>query len=124
MTWRGLWVWSAIFGLFAAAYQVAGIEPSSPADLLFSYGPSAAVAVWVDADARRRRRSPCLDLGTFVFFAWPVAVPAYGFWSRGAGGLAHYCGICRGRIRTDYRRQCPVDSLSNDWRLASRPRFV
>jgi len=58
MTWRGLWVCSAIFGLFAAAYQVAGIEPSRPADLLFSYGPSAAVAVWVDADARRRRRSP------------------------------------------------------------------
>jgi len=93
MTWRGLWVWSAIFGLFAAAYQVAGIEPSRPADLLFSYGPSAAVAVWVDADARRRRRSPCWDLGTFVFFAWPVAVPAYCFWSRGRAGWRTIAGL-------------------------------
>jgi len=63
MTWRGLWLCSAVFAAFAAAYQLVGIEPSRPAALLFSYGPPAAVAVWVDADARRRRRSPCWDLG-------------------------------------------------------------
>lgn len=93
MTWRGLWLCSAAFAMFAAAYQVAGIEPSRPADLLFSYGPSAAVAVWVEADARRRRRSPCWDLGTFVFFAWPLAVSAYCLWSRGRAGWRTAAGL-------------------------------
>ena len=93
MTWRGLWLCSAVFAGFAAAYQVVGIEPSRPAALLFSYGPPAAVAVWVDADARRRRRSPCWDLGAFVFFAWPVAVPAYCFWSRGPAGWRATAGL-------------------------------
>jgi len=93
MTWRGLWLCSAVFAGFAAAYQVVGIEPSRPAALLFSYGPPAAAAVWVDADARRRRRSPCWDLGTFVFFAWPVAVPAYCYWSRGPAGWRTTAGL-------------------------------
>src|SRR5580765_8188690 len=93
MTWRGLWLCSAVFAAFAAAYQVVGIEPSRPAAPLFSYGPPAAAAVWVDADARRRRRSPCWDLGTFVFFAWPVAVPAYCFWSRGRAGWRTIAGL-------------------------------
>jgi hypothetical protein len=92
MSWRGLWLCSAIFAVFAAAYQVAGIEPSRAAQLLFSYGPPAFVAVWVDADARRRR-SPCWDLGTFVFFAWPLAVPAYCYWSRGRDGWRASTGL-------------------------------
>jgi hypothetical protein len=86
MTWRGLLLYSAAFTFFALAYQVLGGEPSRPAQLLFSYGPPAGVAAWVEADARRRRRSPCWEFGTFVLFAWPIAVPTYCFWSRGRAG--------------------------------------
>jgi len=93
MTWRTLFLYSAAFAAFALAYQIAGGEPSRPAQLLFSFGPAAGVAVWVDADARRRRRSPCWEIGTFVFFAWPVAVPAYCLWSRGRGGWGILGGL-------------------------------
>ena len=86
MTGRGLCLYAGVFTLFAMAYQVTGAEFSRPAALLFSYGTPAAVAVWIDADARRRRRSPCWEFGAFVVFAWPVAVPTYCFWSRGREG--------------------------------------
>ena len=86
MTWRGLCLYSIVFTLFAIAYPLSGSEPSRPAALLFSYGSSAAVAVWIDADAHLRRRSPCWEFVTFVVFAWPLAVPTYCFWSRGRAG--------------------------------------
>jgi len=89
MTWRGLWLCSAVFAGFAAAYQVVGIEPSRPAALLFSYGPPAAVAVWVDADARRRRRSPCWDWARSCSSPGQLPCPrtAFGVGGRRAGGL-------------------------------------
>jgi hypothetical protein len=93
VTWRGLWLYSGAFAAFAAAYQIMGVEPSRPADLLFSWGPAAGLAVWVDADARRRRRSPCWELGAFVLFAWPLAVPAYCLWSRGRAGWRTTAGL-------------------------------
>jgi hypothetical protein len=93
MTRRGLALYSAIFTCFAVGYQVLGSEPSRPAALLFSYGPPAAVAVWVEADARRRRRTPCWEFGAFVLFAWPIAVPTYCFWSRGRAGWSVLVGL-------------------------------
>ena len=86
MTWRGLVLYSAVFTSIAIAYHMVGAEPSRPAQLLFSYGPPAGVAVWIEADARRRRRSPCWELGALVWFAWFIAVPTYCFWSRGRSG--------------------------------------
>ena len=93
MTWRSLVLYSAVFTGIALAYQVFGAEPSRPAQLLFSYGPPAGVAIWIEADARRRRRSPCWEFGAFVLFGWPIAVPAYCFWSRGRGGWPLLAGL-------------------------------
>jgi len=93
MTWRSLCLYSIVFTLFAVAYPVLGAEPSRPAALLFSYGSPAAAAVWIDADARRRRRSPCWEFGAFVVFAWPLAVPTYCFWSRGRAGWRLFAGL-------------------------------
>jgi hypothetical protein len=86
MTWRSLWLYSGVFALIGLAYQILEAEPSRPAALLLSYGTPVAVAVWIDGDARHRRRSPCWEFGAFVVFAWPIAVPAYCFWSRGRRG--------------------------------------
>jgi hypothetical protein len=93
VTWPGLWLYCGSFAAFTIAYQVIGVEPSRPADLLLAYGPATGLAVWVDADARRRRRSLCWELGAFVLFAWPIAVPAYCLWSRGRAGWRTMAGL-------------------------------
>jgi hypothetical protein len=86
VTWRGLIVFIGMVTVMAIAYGVSGAAISPLAEALFRLGPSLAVAVWVEADARRLRRVPCYELGAFVLFGWPVAVPGYCLWSRGRAG--------------------------------------
>jgi hypothetical protein len=47
-----------------------------------------SIALWVLADARRRRLALPYDAGSFVYFAWPVLAPAYLFFTRGWRGFA------------------------------------
>ncbi len=67
-------------------YGVSGALISPLAEILMQLMPPLAVALWIESDARRRRRVPCYELGAFVLFGWPVAVPGYCFWSRGPAG--------------------------------------
>jgi len=55
------------------------------------------LASWVASDARARRRSLCYDFDTFIFFAWPIALPYYLFRTRGVRAfltLLGFAGIC------------------------------
>lgn len=43
----------------------------------------SSIALWVVADARKRRLSVPYDFGTFVLMTWPVAALIYLFYTRG-----------------------------------------
>jgi hypothetical protein len=86
MSWRAVILFTAVICLFSVAYAVMGLEPSPLAEALLRLAPPLGAALWVEADARRLRRTPCYELGAFVLFGWPVAVPSYCLWSRGRPG--------------------------------------
>jgi hypothetical protein len=86
VTWRALILFIAGVTLLSAVYGFTGTAPSHVAQLLFRMAPPLGAALWVEADARRLRRVPCYELGAFMFFGWPVAVPCYCLWSRGWRG--------------------------------------
>ena len=54
------------------------------AQVASGYALPFAIAWWVTVDARKRGRELCYDFDSFVYFAWPVAVPVYLFQTRGA----------------------------------------
>ena len=60
---------------------------ASAAALALYLFPSC-MAMWVFADARRRQHTLPFDFGAFVFFFWPVVVPAYLFKTRGLRAFA------------------------------------
>lgn len=61
--------------------------PSAAADMLLSYGWALMLLLWMDADARHRRRLPCYDFGMLAGFFFPLSLLWYCFWSRGWRGL-------------------------------------
>jgi hypothetical protein len=56
---------------------------STGAETAWSVALSLVIALWVLADARKRGQRLCYDYDSFVYFAWPVVVPAYLFQTRG-----------------------------------------
>ena len=82
-----MFVVTAMLAMFVSAYVIAGIELSSPAELIASYTLPICLVIWVQADAQRRHCTPCYDFGMFVLFAWALCVPAYLLWSRGWRGV-------------------------------------
>jgi hypothetical protein len=57
------------------------------AAILATYVLPNSIALWLLADAQRRRRQLPYDFGSFVFFAWWVLVPLYLFSTRGWRGI-------------------------------------
>ncbi len=53
------------------------------AALIAYYLTSAAIALWVYADAHQRSRATAYDFASFVFILWPVLAPVYLVQSRG-----------------------------------------
>ncbi|MFL6299790.1 MAG: hypothetical protein ACJ71N_04180 [Terriglobales bacterium] len=53
------------------------------AALVAYYLTSAAIALWVYADAHHRGRTTAYDFASFVFILWPVLAPIYLVRSRG-----------------------------------------
>ena len=70
--------------LVAVAGVRAATVEQGPADLLLSLTIGCVVAMGCMTDARRRGR-PLPSISAFAIFAvWPIAVPIYLLWSRGA----------------------------------------
>ena len=76
------------------AYVVAGVAPSAQADHLLALCCWAwPVLIWMDYDARFRRRRPCYDFGLFLVSTFPFSVVWYCFWARGRRGLKLLLGL-------------------------------
>jgi hypothetical protein len=85
---------NAVFcSLAAALYASTGAEPSPAIAWWIGAGPLLMVLLWVYRDARRRHVADVTDLGFFLLFFWPVALPWYAFRSRGWRGWRLLLGL-------------------------------
>jgi hypothetical protein len=80
-----LWLCAVALGV---AYAVApdGQLPGR-ADFASRLALPLVIAVWVNADARKRGKALCYDYDSFVFFIWPFMVPVYLYQTRGMRAL-------------------------------------
>jgi hypothetical protein len=81
-----LWLFVFAYPLIAALSQRSEQQVVFE-DILMRWVLPLLLAMWVVADAAKRGRQLCYDYGTFVFFAWPLLLPAYLIQSRRGGVL-------------------------------------
>ena len=65
---------------------MANAEPAPIVEWFLTAAPALMAILWVYQDAQRRRIAQVTDLGFFLIFFWPVAIPWYAFKSRGLAG--------------------------------------
>lgn len=64
-----------------------GRSASPWVDVALDYGWPLMLLVWMTADARRIRRTPCYDFGFLAALCFPLSLPWYCVWSRGWRGV-------------------------------------
>jgi hypothetical protein len=70
---------------FLCEFVAARMTPAPVLELLIALGWALLLVIWVEADARRRKRLPCFDLGLLAVAWFPISVACYCVWSRGWG---------------------------------------
>lgn len=83
-------VWGLVIGISVLHYALlgyAGDYPSHEAQALMSWAFALMLAHWCLADAKRRRYHRPYEFGAFLFFLWPLVLPAYLLHTRGWRGL-------------------------------------
>ena len=83
----------ALFSIFQFAYVALGTSDPEIAARLTSIGLSLAFVIWMMADARIRRRTPCYEFGFLVAVYFPLSLVWYVFWSRGWRALFVLTGL-------------------------------
>ena len=90
---RAAAITAAVCSVAAAIYGAAQAEPLPIMAIGLSVAPVLAVILWVQKDARRTGVAAVHDLGMFLWFTWPVAIPWYAFKTRGPGGWKLALGL-------------------------------
>jgi hypothetical protein len=78
---------AVMLSVLQCAYIWAGTAPPENVARLASIAFALACVLWIMADARKRRQTPCFDFGFLVAVFFPVSVVWYAFWSRGVRGF-------------------------------------
>ncbi len=68
-------------------YSALAVEMPTLFVVLYPVASTWLVWWWLDEDSKLSGESWPIDLGLFLFFAWPVIVPYYLVKTRGIGGL-------------------------------------
>jgi hypothetical protein len=72
----------------ASGFYLAGsIEPPPPFGLLYALGFLWVIGWWLLKDSRKRGVEWVLDMGLFLYLAWPLILPYYLLKTRGVKGL-------------------------------------
>ncbi|HET6424939.1 MAG TPA: hypothetical protein VFG20_14725 [Planctomycetaceae bacterium] len=72
--------------------QMNSVMPGE-AEATLSFGWSALLACWIEADARRRRQTPCFDFGFLCCLCLPLATIWYCLRTRGWKGVLLLFGL-------------------------------
>lgn len=65
----------------------ARVAPSAGTEAVLGFGWALMLLLWMDADARRRRRLSCYDFGFLAALFFPLSLVWYCYWSRKWGGV-------------------------------------
>ena len=82
-----LYVFVAVTQFVVGFYLAGGVEPPDAFSLLYALGFLWAVGWWLQSDSRERGVGWVLDMGLFLYVAWPVILPYYLLKTRGRKGL-------------------------------------
>ena len=86
-------VTAAASAAFLVALVAAGRPPTETVQQLIALGLALAFVLWMMADARVSRRTPCYDFGFLVAVFFPVSLVWYVLWTRGWKGLLILVGL-------------------------------
>jgi len=70
-----------------------GEQPTRLAMELLQRAPGVVLVVWMIADAKERRRTPCFDYGFFLLMLYPFSLFWYWTRTRGWRGLGLSLGL-------------------------------
>lgn len=80
-------------GLASAGYAAMQVEPLPAVTLFLSFAPLLTIIMGLQKDAKRVGVPQILDLGLFLWLAWPVMFPWYAFKTRGRAGWRLSLGL-------------------------------
>lgn len=88
-----LYVFLVVAQVASGIYWAAQMEPPPSFTLLYAFGFLWVVGWWLRKDSRKQGVAWALDMGLFLYVAWPVIVPFYLVKTRGAKGLLVILGF-------------------------------
>jgi hypothetical protein len=84
-----LYLFVAVTQLSSGFYLSLGGEPPPAYLLLYSVGFLWIMGWWLQQDSRKRSVAWVLDMGLFLYIAWPIILPYYLVKTRGLRGLLY-----------------------------------
>ena len=84
---------AAVCSAASAIYGALQLDPLPIVAIALSAAPVIAVILWLQKDARRTGVAAVHDLGLFLWFTWPIAMPWYAFKTRGRKGWTLALGL-------------------------------
>lgn len=73
--------------VIVSLYEAWAFEPSIVNDLLFHLANASILWWWLTEDSRKTGDTWPMDLGYFIYIAWPVLIPYHLFKTRGFSGF-------------------------------------
>jgi hypothetical protein len=88
-----LYVFLVITQIVSGFYLASELEPPPSFTLLYALGFLWVVGWWMLSDSRKHGIGWVLDMGLFLYIAWPFILPYYLLKTRGAKGLLVILGF-------------------------------
>jgi len=82
-----LYIYLTIVQIVSGFYLAGSIKPPPSFALLYTFGLFWGISWWLLKDSRKRGVGWVLDMGLFLYIAWPLIVPYYLLKTRGVKGL-------------------------------------
>jgi hypothetical protein len=82
-----LWLFVVVTQLINGLYFAREIEPPASYTLLYPLAFLWIIGLWMRRDCRKHGVRWALDMGLFLYIAWPFIMPYYLFKTRGLQGL-------------------------------------
>jgi hypothetical protein len=82
-----LYIFLIVTQAASGIYLAGRLEPPPPFALLYTFGFLWVTGWWLSDDGRKRGVAWVLDMGLFLYVAWPIVMPYYLLKTRGAKGL-------------------------------------
>ena len=88
-----LYIFLTVTQIISGVYLASELEPPPSFTLLYALGFLWVIGWWLLRDSRERSVEWVLDMGLFLYIAWPLIMPYYLLKTRGVKGLLVILGF-------------------------------